>query len=399
MELPALAGGDPVREDFLSFSQPRLSDPEIQAVADTLRSGWLTTASKTRDFENLFKSYVGTSHAVGLNSCTAALFLSLKALEIGQGDEVITTPLTFAASVNVIEHVGARPILVDVDQATLNINPDLIRKAVTKRTVAIIPVHLYGYACEMPALREIADQYGLKIVQDCAHAIEAEYEGLRLAKFGDIACYSFYATKNITTGEGGMAATDKQAWADRIRTLALHGLDKDAYSRYQKGSRPVYDLREPGYKFNMPDIAASLGIEGLKRVEERLERRKEIWEKYTNELGDLPGLVLPPETPAGSRHARHLFACRIVRAKSGLDRDTMAEALARENIGTGIHFIPVHTYTYYREKYGIMDTDLPVASEAGKQLISLPLTPYLTDDEVGDVIGAVRKIILYYSRQ
>jgi len=399
VDLPAMAGGDPVREDFLSFSQPKLSENEIQAVADTVRSGWLTTASKTHDFEDNFKSYVGAGHAVGLNSCTAGLFLALKVLGIKSGDEIITTPLTFAASVNVIEHIGARPVFVDVDPLTLNINPDLVRKAITGKTRAIIPVHLYGRPCDMVSIRQIADQEGLHIVQDCAHAIESELDGVRLASFGDIACYSFYATKNVTTGEGGMAVTDNEKWADRMRSLALHGLNRDAYKRYEEGGSPVYDLTEPGYKFNMPDITAALGLEGLSRVDQRLKRREEIWKKYTSGLASLPGLTLPAGIPTGVRHARHLYACMIDENKAGLDRDKMIEALARENIGAGIHFIPVHTYSYYRDKYNYKTANLPVASKAGTTLFSLPMTPFLTDDEVGDVISAVKKIILYYSRQ
>lgn len=397
VDLPAIAGGNPVRSDFLSFSQPELSEQEITAVVETLQSGWLTTAGRAREFEDSFRKHADTGFAVALNSCTAGLFLSLKALNIEPGDEVITTPLTFPASVNVIEHCGATPVFADVEPDTGNIDPNRVAEKVSAKTRVIIPVHLYGRPCDMGALRTIADARHLQIVQDCAHAIESEWKGRNVATYGDFACYSFYATKNVTTGEGGMVLTDNEAWADKIRVLALHGLDKSAYDRYSEGGRAKYDLKEPGYKFNMPDTAAALGIEGLKLLSQRFERRVEIWNRYMTGLADLPGLDLPAEPARKTVHARHLFACRLDHHEAGIDRDGMIEALAKENIGTGIHFTPVHTFTYYREKYGIAEDDLPVASEIGRQVFSLPLTPYLADDDVEDVIRAVRRIVLHFS--
>jgi len=387
-----------VRDEFLSFAQPRLTGPEIAAVVDTLRSGWLTTGKKVNSLEESFRRYVGTGYAVALNSCTAALFLSLKALDIGEGDEVITTPMTFTASVNVIEHVGATPIFADIDPVTWCIDPDQIRKRLTGRTKAIIPVHLYGRPCDMHELRSIADENGLQIVQDCAHAIEGEWDAKNLATYGDIACYSFYATKNLTTGEGGMAATDREDLADRIRILALHGLDKTAYDRYSEGGKATYDVKEPGYKFNMTDILAALGVEGLKLIDERYRRRTEIWDRYMTELSDLPGLKLSAPPGPKTSHGRHLFVCVMDKDAAGIDRDGMVQALKAENIGTGIHFTPVHEYTYYSEKYGLKKVDYPEAGRLGDTVFSLPFTPYLTDNEVGDVIHAVRKIIMHYSR-
>jgi len=397
LDLPAVEGGEPVRDRFLSFSQPRLTEEEIASVVQTLRSGWLTTASRAREFENDFRDYVGTAEAVALNSCTAALFLALRALKVSPGDEVITTPLTFAACVNVIEHCGARPVFADIDPETWCIDPGEVEKRLSKATRAFMPVHLYGMPCDMGSLRSLADEHGLAIVQDCAHAIETEWNGHNVAQCGDLACYSFYATKNVTTGEGGMVATDRKDWADRIRTLALHGLDASAYDRYSSGGRVSYDLTEPGYKFNMPDTAAALGIEGLKRVDERHKRREAIWKRYVGEFDSLPGLTLPPDCPAGSRHARHLFVCALDPELAGIDRDGMIDALSRENIGSGIHYTPVHFYTYYREKYRIPADELPHAAKLGERVFSLPLTPYLTDEEVSDVIRAVRKIVLYFS--
>jgi dTDP-4-amino-4,6-dideoxygalactose transaminase len=397
VDLPAIAGGDPVRSDFLSFSQPKLSEQEITAVVETLRSGWLTTAGRAREFEDSFRKHANTKHAVALNSCTAGLFLSLKVLNIGPGDEVVTTPLTFPASVNVIEHCGATPVFADVEPVTGNIDPNHVAEKVTSKTRVILPVHLYGRPCDMGALRTIADSRHIQIVQDCAHAIESEWKGRNVATYGDLACYSFYATKNVTTGEGGMVLTDNSAWADHIRILALHGLDKSAYDRYSEGGQASYDLKEPGYKFNRPDTAAALGVEGMKLLEKRYERRVEVWNRYMADLADLPGLGLPEEPSPNMKHARHLFVCTIDPDKAGLDRNEMIDALAKENIGTGIHFTPVHTFTYYREKYGITDDDLPVASEMGRRVFSLPLTPYLSDDDVEDIIRAVRRIILHYS--
>jgi dTDP-4-amino-4,6-dideoxygalactose transaminase len=399
LETPARLGGTPVRPELLHFSRPRLSDAEIASVVETLRSGWLTTAAKAREFEDSFKSYIGLRHAVALNSCTAGLFLSLKALKIGPGDEVITTPLTFAASVNVIEHVGAKPVFADIDPTTWCIDPSRVEKCVTSATRAMIPVHLYGYPCDMDSLRSIAGQNGLKIVQDCAHAIETEWNGRSVGSFGDIACYSFYATKNVTTAEGGMIATDNEAWADRIRVLALHGLDKTAYDRYTSGGKPLYDLLEPGYKFNMPDTAAALGVEGLKLVDQRHRRREEIWRRYCAELSDLPGLTLPPETGPGHRHGRHLFVCALDPRAAGLDRDRMIEYLAAENIGSGVHYTPVHFFKYYRTKYALEPGQFPRASDLGTRVFSLPLTAFLSDKDVDDVIRAVRKIVLFHAKQ
>jgi dTDP-4-amino-4,6-dideoxygalactose transaminase len=392
-----LAGGKPVRDRFLHFSQPRLSEREIAAVEATLRSGWLTTASRAREFESRFKAYTGASHAVALNSCTAAMFLSLKALDIGPGDEVITTPLTFSASVNVIEHAGAKPVFADIDPDTWCIDPSEVEKSVTDATRAILMVHLYGRSCEMNELMEIARKHDLAVIQDCAHAIETVYHRRNVGSLGDLACYSFYATKNVTTGEGGMVTTGREDWADRIRSLALHGLDRTAYDRFTEGGKVGYDLHEPGYKYNMPDILAALGIEGLAMVEERLKIREKFFETYRTGLSDLPGVTLPPEPAPDTRHARHIFACAIKKGEAGIDRDTMIEALKAENIGTGIHFIPVHLFTFYRDKYRIDPDDLPHATALGDGLISLPLTPYLTDGDVDEVIRAVRRIVLYHS--
>jgi len=384
-----------VRREFLHFARPQLTENEISAVVDALRSGWLTTAGRAREFEKAFGKYVHAEHAVALNSCTAGLFLSMKVLGIGPGDEVITTPFTFAATVNTIEHTGAKPVLVDIQPDSGNIEPALVEKAISPRTKAIMPVHVAGRPCDMDSLLRIAREKGLYIVQDCAHAIESEWRATNVGSLGDLACYSFYATKNVTTGEGGMVTTGRQDWADRLRTLALHGLDKTAYDRYAAGGQAHYDLKEPGYKFNMPDTAAALGNEGLKLIEERHKRRSDIWNRYRDELGDLPGLGMPPRPEPDTRHAYHLFICTIEPSPE-LDRDRMIECLGAENIGTGIHFAPVHFFSYYRNKYHINREDLPNATWLGERVFSLPLTPFLSDQDVDDVVRAVRKIVLYH---
>lgn len=397
-ELPAFLGGSPVRSEFLHFAQPKLSENEIASVVETLRSGWLTTAGKAKQFEESFSKYTGASHAVALNSCTAGMFLSLKVLGIGPGDEVITTPFTFVATSNCIEHTGARPVFVDIDPHTWCIDPALIEKAITPSTKAILPVHIYGNSCDMDALIAITRKHKLAIVQDCAHAIETGWNGQNVGSMGDLACYSFYATKNVTTGEGGMVVTNNADWACHLRVLALHGMDRAAYDRYHSGGKASYDVHEPGYKYNMPDTAAALGIEGLKLIEERHQRREQIWDRYIAELGDLPGLILPPEQVSHTRHARHLFGCSLIPETAGLDRDTMVDSLKAENIGTGIHFTPIHFFDYYKNKYNLHPDDLPNASRLGSQAFSLPLTPFLSNADVADVIRAVRRIILYHNR-
>ncbi|HEX9745846.1 MAG TPA: DegT/DnrJ/EryC1/StrS aminotransferase family protein [bacterium] len=396
--MPAIHGGTPIRSDYLHFAKPVLSDPEIDSVVKTLHSGWLTSASVAHDFELAFASYTGSLSACALNSCTAGLFLALKAFDIGPGDEVITTPLTFVASVNVIEHVGAKPVFVDIDPDTWCLSIPGISEKLNNKTKAVIPVHLYGYPCNMTELQEVLDGRSVKIVQDCAHAVESEHHGSNLGSYPDIACYSFYATKNITTGEGGMVVSNDADIIEKIRILALHGLDKSAYNRYEQGGNAVYDVQYPGYKFNMPDILAALGIEGLKLVEERYMRRDAIWNRYRSELSGLPGIILPPDAPPADRHARHIFAVGIDKEKAGIGRDDLIIAMKAENIGTGIHFTPVHRFSYYSEKYGIDPSSLPVADKLGNQLVSLPLTPFLSDQDVDDVISAIQKIIYYGSK-
>jgi dTDP-4-amino-4,6-dideoxygalactose transaminase/glycosyltransferase involved in cell wall biosynthesis/ubiquinone/menaquinone biosynthesis C-methylase UbiE len=394
----SVEGGEPVRATFLPFGAPCLGEEEIAEVVDTLRSGWIGTGAKAERFEQEFAAYVGASHAVALNSCTAGLFLSLLALGIGSGDEVITTPLTFAATVNVIEHVGARPILADINPETLNIDPRCVERAVTPRTRAIIPVHFGGLACEMDALEEVAAKHNLAIIEDAAHAVGTRYRGRSAGAMGRIASFSFYANKNLTTAEGGMVTTDDKALADRIRTLSLHGLSRDAWKRFNSRRLMKSDVLLPGYKFNMPDLAASIGIQQLRKQERFMEIRARYARRYDEAFARLPVRLQPrPLNQEQSRHSLHLYLLMLEPEGWRVQRDAVIEALLNENIGAALHYRAIHTHPFYSEKYGYRPEDYPHAYHAGEQLLSLPLTPGMTDADVSDVIRAVHKIAKAYT--
>jgi dTDP-4-amino-4,6-dideoxygalactose transaminase len=395
IDKPALEGGTPVRNQFLIFGQPRLEEAEIQEVVQTLRSGWISTGPKVGQFEQMFAEYIGTRHALALNSCTAALHLSMLAAGVKAGDEVITTPLTFAATANVIVHVGARPVFADVDPKTLNINPIEIEKKITPKTKVIIPVHLGGYPCDMPAIMAIARKRHLAVIEDCAHAIESQIKGKHAGQFGDLGAFSFYVTKNLVTGEGGMVTTNNTEWAEKIQMYGLHGLNKGAWKRYSDEGFKHYQVIYPGYKYNMMDLQAAIGIHQLPRMETYLKRREAIWKKYNAAFADLP-VILPAEPPAQWRHARHLYAVQLDLNALTVSRDHIMEALHRENIGTGIHYVSLHLHHFYKETFGYQTDDFPHAAKSSRCLLSLPLSAQLTDEEVSSVIEAFRKVILYY---
>jgi dTDP-4-amino-4,6-dideoxygalactose transaminase len=388
----ALHGGAPVRDDFLVFGKPCIGEAEIEELLDTVRSGWLGTGPKTRRFEEMFAEYIGVQHAVAVSSCTGALFLALRVLGIGPGDEVITTPLTFVATANVIQHVGARPVFVDVDPNTGLIDVGRIPAAVTSRTRAILPVHLYGGPCDMETIRSIADQSGLRVIGDAAHAIEAAWRDRKVGAQGDLACFSFYATKNICTGEGGMVTTDDDHLAARLRTLRLHGLSSDAWKRFGKPGHAVYEAIEVGYKQNLTDMQASLGLHQLSRVERNLERRADIWRRYDEAFADSQELDRPSTNVENGRHALHIYALNLRLDRLSVDRAGFVSALQAENVGCGIHYTPVHLHPIYREEFGYVEGDFPRAERAGAATLSLPLSPCLTGQEVDDVIRAVRKV-------
>jgi dTDP-4-amino-4,6-dideoxygalactose transaminase len=387
----AIEGGKPVRETFLIFGSPQISEVEIREVVDTLRSGWIGTGPKTHRFERMFAEYVRSRHAVAVNSCTAGLELALDVLGIGPGDEVITTPLTFSATANVIARRGARPVFADIELPSMNIDPDEIERRITLRTRAIIPVHFAGRPCRMEEILDIARRHDLYVIEDAAHAIEAWYRDKKVGSIGDITAFSFYVTKNVVTGEGGMVTTDREDWAEEIRIKSLHGISKDAWKRYTESGFQPYDTLYPGYKFNMTDIQASLGIHQLARVEENLKIRERHWMRYNQAFADIPEITVPEEEE-GIRHARHLYTVLLDVDALKVDRNRFAEILKAENIGSGIHFIALHLHSFYRKRFGYKRGDFPKAEYVSDRTLSLPLSPKLSDEDVEDVIRAVRKI-------
>lgn len=376
---------------FLQFSPPFVGENEVAEVLDAMRSTWITAGPRTKQFEHAFRNQMATHAALPLSSCTAALHTALVALGIGSGDDVVTTPVTFAASANVIEHVGARPVFADVDADTLNIDPQQIRNVVTARTRAIIPVHLAGHPCEMDEIRAIADEHGLSIIEDAAHAIPAKYKGRMIGSWDNAACFSFYATKNLTTGEGGML-TGSEELVEKARALSLHGMSRDAWKRYEKGGSWKYDVVAPGWKYNMTDIAAAIGLVQLEKLPAMQKRRREVWDAYNAAFSKEECLQVPVERPE-VESALHLYVLRLHLDKLSIDRDRFIELMTEAGIGTSVHFIPVHTFTYYREKYGYKPEDFPVAWSNFQRMLSLPLHPGLSDEDVQRVIDAVLGIV------
>ena len=388
----------PRRKEFLLFGAPDIREPEIQEVVETLRSGWLSTGPRCRKFEELFCEYIGCEHAIALNSCTAGLELALDVLGVGPGDEVITTPLTFCATANVIVHRGAKPVFVDVDRETGNIDPEQVRRAVTDKTKAILPVHLYGRPCEMNALMTIAREHGLYVIEDAAHASEAWYQGRKIGTIGDITVYSFYATKNLVTGEGGMVVTNNQTVADQIRIKHLHGLSRDAWKRYSDEGFQQYDVVSAGYKYNMMDIQAALGIHQLARLEDNLKIRECQWQAYDKAFNSIEGITTPHRLSAHSRfektrHARHLYTILLDFDRLKISRQEFMNSLKRENIGTGIHFTALHLHTFYQKEFGYKRGDFPNAEFISDRTVSLPLSSGLSQMDINDVINAVQKVI------
>ena len=385
---------EPVRpsEEFLIFGAPLISDEEEREILSCLRTGWLGTGPKVAQLEREFRDYKGAPYAVAVNSCTAALHLSMLAAGIGPGDEVITTALTFCATVNTIIHAGAKPVLVDVDPATFNIDPREVAAKITSHTKAVIPVHFAGLACDMDALVTIARRRGLMIVEDCAHAVETTYKGKQAGTFGNFGCFSFYVTKNMTTGEGGMILTTDERHADRLKILALHGMSKDAWRRFSDEGYKHYYVVECGYKYNMMDIQAAIGIHQLRRIQKNWERRQEIWATYQREFSGLP-LTLPAQPDEGTRHAYHLYTVLIDPERTNLTRDQFIADMTAENIGVGVHYQSIPVHPYYQERFGWRPEDYPHSLRIGQQTVSLPLSPKLTDHDVADVIRAVHKVL------
>jgi len=398
-EKPAIEGGNPVRDEFLVYGRPSMGEEEVMEVADTIRSGWLGLGPRTSEFENRFADYLGVKHAVGLNSCTAGLFLSLKILGLRPGEEVITSPMTFASTANVIEHHGGRPVFVDIDRKTLNMDPARLEGAIGDRTRGIVTVHMAGRSCEMDSILEIAERRGLFVVNDSAHAIETRYKNSSIGSLGDMSSFSFYATKTLAIGEGGMLTTSTDEWAERVRILRLHGISSDAWKRYALDAEPRYETIEPGYKLNMWDLQAAIGIHQLKRLESNLARRKELFIRYDSALRELDQvIVLDTRDDDETRHSRCIYILLLRPEALRIDRDGFISALKAENIGTGIHFRALHTHKYYRGKYGYAPGDFPEADFVSGRTLSLPLSAALTDEDSNHVMEAVRKIARYYAR-
>jgi dTDP-4-amino-4,6-dideoxygalactose transaminase len=376
------------REKFLVFGAPDIGASEIEEVLACLRSGWLGTGPRVAQFEEEFRRYKRAAHAVAVNSCTAALHLSLLAAHIGPGDEVITSPLTFCATVNAIVHAGATPVLADIDPRTMNLDPAAVAACITPRTRAVIPVHFAGRPCAMRELCALAARQRLIIVEDCAHAVEAEYHGQPTGTFGEFGCFSFYVTKNVTTGEGGMVLTKQAQDAARVKTLALHGMSKDAWKRFSDEGYKHYYVTEAGFKYNMMDLQAAIGLRQLRRVDQAWTRRCAIWERYQDALQGLP-LTLPAPPEPGTRHAHHLFTILIDPDVCGAQRDHFLEAMTRQQIGVGVHYLSIPEHPYYRNAFGWRAEDYPGAMRIGRQTVSLPLSPGLSDEDVDDVIAAV----------
>ncbi|MEK7141653.1 MAG: DegT/DnrJ/EryC1/StrS family aminotransferase [Patescibacteria group bacterium] len=379
----------PRRKNFLIFGKPFIGKEEIAEVVDTLKSGWWGTGPKTEQFERAFAAYTEATYALGVNSATAGLHLALKALGVGPGDEVITTPLTFVSTANVILHCGATPVFADVREDTWNIDPKEIEKKITKKTKVILPVHLHGRPCDMDAIMGIARRNNLFVVEDAAHAAEAVYKRKKIGSIGDITVFSFYVTKNIATGEGGMVTSNNKKFGQTMRVMSLHGLSQDAYKRYSVRYYRHYEAVTPGFKYNLTDIASSIGIHQLARVEKNWITRKKHWETYMHALASVPELILPAAEAPNTKHARHLFAILLRLEKLRISRDDFVDQLIKMNIGSGVHFNPVHLHAYYRKTFGYTKGMFPRAEYIGGRTVSLPLGANLRERDLHDVIAAV----------
>lgn len=395
------------KEEFLPFSLPLIEDEEIKEVINVLKSGWITTGSKTKSFENEFAKYIGCKHAIAVNSCTAALHLALDAIGLKEGDEVITSPMTFAATAEVIRYFKAKPVFVDIDPVTMNIDPEKIEDGKVRswevgKAKAIIPVHFAGYPCKMDKIMDIAKKNRLKVIEDAAHVFPGSFKGKNIGTIGDITCFSFYATKNITTGEGGMITTDNDEWAERMRIMSLHGISKDAWKRYSAEGSWYYEIIAPGYKYNLTDIAAALGLAQLRKADKLWERRKRIAAMYNEAFKSLKEIEIPAVEENGrmggwddgTRHSWHLYVIKLnLECLSIIDRNAFIDKLKTRGIGTSVHFIPLHIHPYYRETYRYKPEDFPISYETYKRIVSLPLYPKMTDSDVNRVIEAVLNVI------
>jgi dTDP-4-amino-4,6-dideoxygalactose transaminase len=382
----------PNRKQFLPFHVPYIGDEDVNAVVEALRSGWLTSGPKTHAFEDAFASYIGSPYAVAVNSCTAALHLALDAIGLREGDEVLVPTMTFAATAEVVIYFKARPVLIDCEPDTLNVDPAALESAIGPRTRAIIPVHYAGHACDMGPIQAIARAHRLNLIEDAAHALPASYNGRTVGTFGDLGCFSFYATKTLCTGEGGMVVTANPAYAERVRMMSLHGISRNAWNRYSADGSWHYEILNPGFKYNMTDIAAALGIAQLSKCDRMREARRQIAEIYSQALEDVDE-VIRPAMRANVEHAWHLYPVRLCLEQLRIGRAQFISLMYELNIGTSVHFIPLHQHPFYREKYQYRPEQFPNASDAYERLVSLPIYPGMSDGDAADVITAVRDIV------
>lgn len=386
-----------VRKEFLQYCSPLIGQEEIDEVVDTLKSGWVTRGPKTSIFEKKFAEFLGVKHAVATNSCTAALHLALVSLGVKPGDEVITTPMTFVSTVNTILHAGAKPVFADIDIKTGTIDPEKIKEKITSKTKGIVPVHYAGHACDMDAILQIAKEHNLFVSEDCAHAVYTKYKGKNAGTIGNAGSFSFYATKNLVTGEGGMFTTNDDSVADTARVLSLHGMSKNAWNRYTNEGSWYYEVMYPGFKYNMTDIQASLGIHQLDKLDKMQKVRLEIAQMYNDAFKDMDEIIIPYVSDY-ERPSWHLYYIRLVPEKLNINRNDFIKELNSMNIGTSVHFIPVHLHPYYRDTFGYKRGDYPAAEAFYDQIISIPLYPKMTREDAEDVIYAVRRIVARYKK-
>ncbi|MCL2760790.1 MAG: DegT/DnrJ/EryC1/StrS aminotransferase family protein [Desulfuromonadales bacterium] len=383
-----------MRKEFLPFSRPSLSDDEINEVVDSLRSGWITTGPKVKRFEEDFLKYTGAKYAVPLSSATAGLHLVLLALGLKEGDEIITTPMTFASTLSIPTLCGMKPVLVDIEEGTLNIDVSKIREKITPRTKAIIPVHFAGQPCDMDPLFALAKEFSLTIIEDAAHAVGTEYKGKRIGSFDSISIFSFHPNKNITTGEGGMVCTPDESLAEEVSLLKFHGMSREAWKRFASSGTPNYDIAMPGFKYNMMDIQAAIGIHQLPKLDSFIKRRTEIAEFYNREFADVDEVITPKYAPYQQLHAWHLYTPLIKIEDLNINRDSFMEELKKLNIGSGLHYKAIHQHSWYRKNLPQQEGSLKNADYASDRILSLPLFPDMSDEDAKDVVEAVKKVIL-----
>lgn len=396
-ETPAVEGGERVRESFLPFSLPLTGPEEEQEVLDTLRSGWLTSGPKTARFEAAIRELTGASYALAVNSCTSALHLALLALGVGKGDEVITTPVTWPATANVIVHTGAKPVFVDVNPETLNIDPKEIESRITPHTKAILPVHIAGQPCELDAIHQIAQRHGIPVIEDAAHAMGAEYRGRKIGQISDITCFSFYANKNVTTGEGGAVVTDNKKHYEFMKLYSLQGVTKDAWQRYGGEETNHWDSVAAGFKYNLSDLHAAIGIHQLKKLSSFLAARQRYAEMFDQAFADVEEIETPKTHPDVFT-TWHLYIIKLRLEQLRITRDAFMKALQAERIGTGLHYRSLHLQPYYRETFKLRPNDYPHASQISERIVSLPIYPKMSFDDVQSVIRAVKKVIRHFRK-